>query len=183
MTFGLGFYAGVPLTTQDGHNLEPREVTDDEMATLRDLAAVVMDELELRLSSQKTIGLEAELRRAAEEMLVSIRDNRQSTEKLEGIQRTLLEHMPDGVVMLGADETIVACNPAAEALLGFRAAELVGCSVGLLRERCLAPNGRPWGPSPTPMMATMRTGVPQRHQIIGVPNPPGAPRCLAEYVR
>jgi sigma-B regulation protein RsbU (phosphoserine phosphatase) len=53
---GLQFYAAAPLTTSDGYNLgtvcvldtSPREVTDEEMQTLRDLAAVVIDELELR---------------------------------------------------------------------------------------------------------------------------------------
>ncbi|WP_281536027.1 GAF domain-containing serine/threonine-protein kinase [Cryobacterium breve] len=55
--FGLQFYAGVPLRTRDGFNLgtlcvldfEPRTVTDAEIETLRDLAALVMNELELRL--------------------------------------------------------------------------------------------------------------------------------------
>ncbi len=54
---GLRFYFGVPLTTADGFNLgtlnvidvKPREVTEDEIATLQDLAAIVIDELELRL--------------------------------------------------------------------------------------------------------------------------------------
>lgn len=58
---GLRFYLGVPLTTSDGYNLgtlnvidvEPREVSDEELATLTDLASVVMDELELRLASRK----------------------------------------------------------------------------------------------------------------------------------
>ncbi|MDY7529344.1 MULTISPECIES: protein kinase domain-containing protein [unclassified Cryobacterium] len=55
--FGLQFYAGVPLRTRDGFNLgtlcvldfEPRTVTDAEIETLGDLAALVMNELELRL--------------------------------------------------------------------------------------------------------------------------------------
>ena len=71
---GMRFYAGVPLTTKDGHNLgtlcvldqQPREVTEDEVATLSDLASLVMDELELRLSARTTVGLEAELRHSAE---------------------------------------------------------------------------------------------------------------------
>ncbi len=58
--FGLRFYAGAPLTTHDGHNLgtlcvidrEPREFTATEFQTLSDLAGVVMDELELRLSAR-----------------------------------------------------------------------------------------------------------------------------------
>jgi eukaryotic-like serine/threonine-protein kinase len=54
--FGLQFYAGVPLTTPDGFNLgtlcvldfAPRTISEDELATLSDLAAMVMRELELR---------------------------------------------------------------------------------------------------------------------------------------
>ena len=59
--FGLQFYAGVPLRTRDGYNLgtlcvldvEPRAVTADEIATLEDLAAMVMRELELRLATRR----------------------------------------------------------------------------------------------------------------------------------
>lgn len=69
---GLRFYFGVPLTTSDGFNLgtlnvigfEPREVTDEEIATLKDLAAIVMDELELRLDARRQ--LEASRQRALE---------------------------------------------------------------------------------------------------------------------
>ncbi len=71
---GLRFYAGVPLTTLDGHNLgtlcvidqRPRTVTEDELATLRDLAAVVMGQMELRLIASRTVLHHAELRRHAE---------------------------------------------------------------------------------------------------------------------
>lgn len=60
--FGLQFYAGVPLRTRDGHNLgtlcvldfEPREATEEELATLTDLAAMVMNEMELRLESRRS---------------------------------------------------------------------------------------------------------------------------------
>jgi sigma-B regulation protein RsbU (phosphoserine phosphatase) len=74
--FGLRFYAGVPLTTTDGFNLgtlcvidrQPREVLPDEIALLQDLAAVVMDELELRLTARRTVQREAHQRREAEEL-------------------------------------------------------------------------------------------------------------------
>jgi signal transduction histidine kinase len=57
---GLRFYAGAPLTVAGGHNLgtlcvidtKPRELTDDELATLEDLAAIVVDELEVRLAAR-----------------------------------------------------------------------------------------------------------------------------------
>jgi sigma-B regulation protein RsbU (phosphoserine phosphatase) len=62
--FGLRFYAGAPLTTHDGYNLgtlcvidrEPREVTDGERAHLSDLAALVVDELELRLAARRAVA-------------------------------------------------------------------------------------------------------------------------------
>lgn len=73
--FGLRFYAGMPLTTKDGYNLgtlcvideQPREFTEVELETLRDLAAIVMDELEMRRAAIRTHELEAALTRAAEE--------------------------------------------------------------------------------------------------------------------
>ena len=66
--FGLRFYAGVPLTTHDGHNLgtlcvidkEARPFDQEQIDDLKDLAAVVMDQLELQLSAQRAIS-QAEL--------------------------------------------------------------------------------------------------------------------------
>jgi len=57
--FGAQFYLGIPLRTRAGFNLgtlcvldfQPREVTEHEVSVLSHLAAVVMDELELRLSA------------------------------------------------------------------------------------------------------------------------------------
>ena len=74
--FGLRFYAGAPLTTHDGFNLgtlcvidhERREMSEEELATLRDLASLVIDELELRLYARRTLGLERELRRNAQDL-------------------------------------------------------------------------------------------------------------------
>ncbi|OKH41607.1 hypothetical protein NIES2101_34005 [Calothrix sp. HK-06] len=66
----LRFYAGAPLLTQDGFNLgtlclldtKPREVfSDDQKAVLADLAAMVMDELELRLVARKIAQIDAAL--------------------------------------------------------------------------------------------------------------------------
>ena len=67
--FGLRFYAGVPLRTFDGYNLGtlcvidtvPRNVTEREMSQLRDLAAIVMDQLELRRSARGAIAVKDEL--------------------------------------------------------------------------------------------------------------------------
>lgn len=65
------FYAAAPIVTSDGHRLgtvnvigtKPRAVTEGELQTLRDLAAIVMDELELRLAALRELRGEQELRR------------------------------------------------------------------------------------------------------------------------
>lgn len=67
--FGLRFYAGSPLRTQDGYNLgtlcvidrQPRRVDDRELRVLDDLAALVVDELELRLAARRQAERAAEL--------------------------------------------------------------------------------------------------------------------------
>jgi two-component sensor histidine kinase len=62
--FGLRFYAGVPLRTSDGYNLgtlcvidrEARPISQDEIDDLKDLASVVMDQLELRLAARRAVS-------------------------------------------------------------------------------------------------------------------------------
>ncbi|HVA86387.1 MAG TPA: GAF domain-containing protein, partial [Candidatus Saccharimonadales bacterium] len=66
--FGLEFYASVPLRTADGYNLgtlcildfAPRVLTPSEVSTLRDLAATVVSELELRLASREAAAAAAD---------------------------------------------------------------------------------------------------------------------------
>jgi GAF domain-containing protein len=67
--FGLRFYAGSPLKTHDGFNLgtlcvidkKPRALTPQQLALLDDLAALVIDELELRLAVRQQARRATEL--------------------------------------------------------------------------------------------------------------------------
>jgi two-component sensor histidine kinase len=62
--FGLRFYCGIPLQTSQDERLgtlcvvdnKPRNVTAREVADLQDLASVVMDQLELRISARRAIA-------------------------------------------------------------------------------------------------------------------------------
>ncbi|MFF3485317.1 PP2C family protein-serine/threonine phosphatase [Streptomyces sp. NPDC002701] len=73
---GVRFYAAAPLTTPDGRRLgtvdvldtRPRRATRAQLASLQDLAALVMDELESRLSAARTIAAERERRTEAERL-------------------------------------------------------------------------------------------------------------------
>jgi hypothetical protein len=61
--FGMRFCAVVPLVSPDGQALGmlavidtvPREITDEQIATLEDLAGIVVDELELRLGARTLV--------------------------------------------------------------------------------------------------------------------------------
>jgi sigma-B regulation protein RsbU (phosphoserine phosphatase) len=71
---GVRFYAAAPITTQDGYRLgtvnvidtKAREITADQTGILTDLAAIVMDQLELRLAALRTVSAERRLRERAE---------------------------------------------------------------------------------------------------------------------
>ena len=79
---GIRFYAAAPITTADGHHLgvvsvldtRPGEATADQVAALEDLAAIVMNELELRLSALTTVRAERELRDTAERNQATVED-------------------------------------------------------------------------------------------------------------
>ena len=71
-SFGLRFYAGAPLRTHDGYGLgtlcvidfQPRPISECEQAQLRDLAAIVIDEMELRLAARRVAAYEEHARQA-----------------------------------------------------------------------------------------------------------------------
>jgi sigma-B regulation protein RsbU (phosphoserine phosphatase) len=96
---GVRFYAAAPITTADGHKLgtvnvldtKPRSITIEQTATLTDLAAIVMDEMELRLSALRTVRQEqraAEAERAAREQ--AEKDKTAIASFASTLQRTLL---------------------------------------------------------------------------------------------
>ena len=111
--FGLRFYAAAPLTTQDGYNLgtlciidhQPRQLTADETQTLADLAAVVMDELELRLSARQLVATTTAQRVAI--------DN-------------LYHQAPCGYHSLDADGVLIAINDTELGWLGLSREAVVG---------------------------------------------------------
>lgn len=90
--WAIRFYTAAPVITADGYRLgmvevldtKPREVSDSALATLQDLAAVVMDELELRLSASTTLRHERALRKISEQDKATI------TKYASTLQRTLL---------------------------------------------------------------------------------------------
>ena len=107
------FYAGAPLLSRDGFNLgtlclldtQPHEaLSAEQQATLVDLAAIVVDELELRLAAYKVA---------------------QSEEQI----RNVLESITDAFFTLDKHWRFTYVNGAAETLLGRTRGDLIGQSI------------------------------------------------------
>ena len=139
--FGLRFYAAAPLTTFDGHNLgtlcvidkEPREVSENQMNMLHALAAVVVDELELRLATR-------ELAKVSEERQEQVREQKVQAENRF---RQAFDHAPIGMAILSLDLLLIEVNAAFCSIFGHReSALLLTAIVDLMHdddsEACLA---------------------------------------------
>ena len=105
-------YAGFPLRSPDGHVLgsfcvvdtRPRRWTEDELATLADLAAAAESEIALRLAHR-------------EQKLAAAR------------MQTVLDSAQDAYISIAADGRVIAWNAAAERLFGYSAVEALGRTV------------------------------------------------------
>jgi phosphoserine phosphatase RsbU/P len=114
---GVRFYAAAPLTTPGGHRLgtvnvmdrRPREVAHEDLAVLGDLAALVMEHLELRLSSRRTIALERAVHETAE------REKLKLATLADALQRSLL---PPNLPELPHCEIAAHYQPAIEPIGG-----------------------------------------------------------------
>jgi len=106
----IRFYAGAPLKTPDGYNLgslclidtEPREAFGGvQREMLADLAAIVVDELELRNASRALQAGETKL-------------------------RTVIETISDAIYIKDLEGRYTLINPAGAATLGLAAEEVLG---------------------------------------------------------
>lgn len=114
----IRFYAGCPLTAGDGNRLgtlclidrQPRRLSDEQLAVLRDLAAIVSNEIgALELNEALTRQREIETR-----------------------LHTLMDNVADGILMLDSACCIEAFNPAAEHTFGCTAQDVIGTYCGTL---------------------------------------------------
>ena len=115
---GFRFYAGAPLTTSEGHRIGslcimdriPRNDIDEEQKLcLKKLAALVMDQLHLRVT--RKLHEDQALEIAASYALVST-----TSKQLQ----YLMDNLPLGILLLESDLTISASNVSSSELLGLR---------------------------------------------------------------
>jgi formate hydrogenlyase transcriptional activator len=127
---GLRFYAAAPLRTHDGFSLgalciidrAPRELTASEAELLTKLAALVMDQMELRLAAKKIAEWEQIERRMREQIRQANEALRQSEERF----RDLFDEAPIAYVHEGVDSRMIRANRAAMEILGIKPEEVPG---------------------------------------------------------
>ena len=126
---GIRFYAAAPLRTRESLNLgtvwvldqKPRELAPGEVKMLRALAALTMNQMELRLYADKVSRLERAERTIGEQLREANERLRQSEERF----RDYFEEAPIAYVVSSKSEIIRANRTAAE-VLGVKPEEIAG---------------------------------------------------------
>ena len=127
---GIRFYAAAPLRNHEGFNLgtvwvldqKPRELASGEAETLRMLAALAMNQLELRLYAEKVAQLEQVQRTIGEQLREANQRLAQSEEQF----RDLFEKAPIAYVYGDNDTRIIQANSAAMKMFGLKPEEIPG---------------------------------------------------------
>src|SRR4029077_14798383 len=127
---GIRFYAAAPLRTHDNLNLgtvwvldhEPRELAPGEAEMLRALAALTMNQMELRLYADKVARLERAERTIGEQLREANQRLAQSEEQF----RDLFEEAPIAYVHQAIDARILRANRTAMKILGVKPGEIEG---------------------------------------------------------
>ena len=127
---GIRFYAAAPLRTHDGLNLgtvcvldqKPRELASGEAETLKVLAALAMNQMELRLYAERVARLE----RAERTIGDQLRDANQRLAHSEEQFRDLFEEAPIAYVHQAIDTRIFRANRTAMKILGVKPGEIEG---------------------------------------------------------
>ena len=121
----------------------------------------------LRLTIERAVAAVqlARERDRARALLATMRDTLYAS---DARYQTLFETMAQGVVYQAADGQIVACNPAAEQILGMTLAQMRGHTSLDPRWRAIHLDGAPFPGETHPAMVALRTGQVVRHVVMGV---------------
>jgi len=127
---GIGFYAAAPLRNHEGFNLgtvwvidqKPRVLASGEAEMLRALAALAMNQMELRLYAGKVAQAEQAQRKSGEQL----REVNERLAQSEGRFRDLFEEAPIAYVYGDNDTRIIQANSAALKMFGLKPEEIPG---------------------------------------------------------
>ena len=166
----IRFYAGAPLKTADGYNLgtlcildtQPRDpLTREQQHILSQLAATVMDEIELRLV---TVAAARKMAAGKDEAAVAA-----MAERLELSRETLgriLDALPVGVWIANECGDLILSNPAGREIWG--GAQYVSANDLQVYRGWWAETGEPVKSEDWALARVIRTGEASRGEIIDI---------------
>lgn len=105
--------------------------------------------------------------------VTAARESEDALRASEERHRGLIAAMADGVVVHGPRGEIVDCNPAATRILGVSRGRLLGRGPRDHEWNAVSEDGSPLPGDEHPAAVTLRTGMPQRHVLMGVHRPDG----------
>ncbi|MFC5067265.1 GAF domain-containing protein [Flaviflagellibacter deserti] len=125
--FGLRFYAAAPLKTTHGHRLgtlcvidrEPREIGPDETVMLEELAALVMEHMQLRLQARQ-VAVEAR------DLAELGKEQRGRLKEAERRLAAVLDNASVSIFVMDDRQHCSYMNAAAERLTGYTLVETQG---------------------------------------------------------
>ena len=146
---GIHAYLGVPLITADGHTIgsfcvldhEPREWNDTHLAVMRDLAASVMTEIELRAQTRRLDASELKF-------------------------RSIAESSQEAIVATDENGVVTFWNDGAFAAFGWTSEEMMGRSLATIMPA--APRQRPESRMKRLLASASARGVGHRVEHTGV---------------
>ena len=166
----LRFYAGAPLITPEGHRIGtictfdtlPRELAPRQVSALERLASLVMNQLALRAERMRAAELNVALERKESDLIT-----------VGAVKGAILANAGFAIIAVDSRGKIEIFNPAAERLLGYTQAEVLGSSPMLFHDKELVKQraaefskvlGTPIEPGFEVFVCKTRRGLPNEHE-------------------
>jgi PAS domain S-box-containing protein len=97
----------------------------------------------------------------------------------EGLYRSLVEAMADGVIVHGADGRVTMVNPSAERITGWSAQAMVGKPAAWEAWHATREDGAPVPVDQQPAVVALRSGEAQANVVMGIRRPDGEQRWIS----
>ncbi len=185
----IRFYGGAPITLGNGLRVGTVCVIDTAPRAFDPVMAEALTEL-AGIASDLFFARTSLLRSREHELLLEAHklqlEAQQAQLQAQSVQLAASEHhyrsvvtaMSEGVVVQNQSGAILACNPAAEAILGLTADQMMGRTSMDPAWRAIKYDGTDFPGEEHPAMVCLRTGVPQRDVVMGVVLPSGERRWI-----
>lgn len=112
------------------------------------------------------------------EDVTTLKQSERRLRESEARYRSVVEAISEGILLQQVDGQIIACNTAAEQILGLTQDQILGTTATDPIWWTIHEDGSPFLAQDYPMVVALRTGQPQSHVVMGIYRPDGHLRWL-----